>query len=301
MSKHYKKMALILIPACAGFCLALALGSAEEPSEFMQEELNKDLVHDALYALKAQDVNCINELFDTNYIHHLPFTEPPLTLDEMISRYYGDIPILCGNWVEPWIKETIVEGDKVVVHFVREFWLKHFPRSWLDSSIHVLSSEMWVLRIAGGKIVEGWSNSEPGPDDVSREDKNKVLVRDAIHALNEDPNDYTLPEQFDPDYSQSGPYFQITESKIESAGPLSIGGPVITDLRLLYIIADGDYVSVVVFWGMRPFSEVISNSYFQQASYFVYENKIHWSVVSKPVSYGPFVDELSADGDGLLE
>lgn len=146
MSSYYKKLLLILIPACVGFCLALALGSADEPTELCQLCQNKAIVREAILAFGAnpQDAN-VPDLFDPNYVQHIYPYEPP---------GYDPPPEQMGWYLTPYhnwglrFKFIIAEGDMVCV-LASEECDAGWPATYF---IH----QMAIFRIANGKIVEGW-------------------------------------------------------------------------------------------------------------------------------------------------
>ncbi len=146
MSKHYKKLILILIPACAGFCLALALGSAEQPTELCQLCQNKALVKQSILDLTDPNWYVILPLqFDPNYVEHVRTKwYDPAVGDEM-----NTFPYWLGHW--RWILKfdfIIAEGDMVAVLYT---WK---GGGWDD--INPTEIDMALYRIANGKIVEGW-------------------------------------------------------------------------------------------------------------------------------------------------
>lgn len=271
MSRHYKKLVLILISACAGFCLALSFGSAEEAPQLTEESCkschirlnwdpnykrhlpSEDLWNHfatiALYSLDARGwlSSELYNYWDPNYIHHLPSRDTPLTLDETRLLYQSFVRDNESVGFE--IIDIIGEGDKVAVRCNRWSGPPPGPRAGSDWSCYHLFSEIWILRIADDKIVEGWSVAEPGPDFRSQEEKNKTLVREAILAFDEDPYDANLPEQFDPNYVQHGPdTFPQEVPRPHNAITEWLGGFIPTSVIFHYIIAEGDMVSVLFFY-----------------------------------------------------
>lgn len=296
MSKHYKKLILLLIPLSVGFFLALALGSAEEPSELSQEEKNKHLVMDAIGALYLQDVNQVNELFDPNYIHHLPAKHTHFTLYETISWFHRFDDTFDDIRIRVNTRSFIAEGYRVVVLFHRDVYDSGVTAAGVHYDVTLFSSEIWILHIANGKVFESWSVSEPGLYAVSQEENNMALVRDAILVLNEDPSYATwidfdapyyaqwqsdgslkfafLPEQFDPNYIQWGPWdgSDVPPSPYDfRAGTLSLCGPFMVALNIERMFAQGD----MVFVQARGYFVIGSGDhYFQQATYRIANGKI---------------------------
>lgn len=147
MSKHYTKLLLLLILLPVWFFLSLALGSAEEPTELCQLCQNKALVKKSFNSLACGDVEQWYEFFDPNYIHHF-HSEYATTLEQVALMYSYDLNSGYQQSPYPVVEDIIAEGDKVVVYVIRmgdmEDWFK----------------EIWILRIANGQIVEGWSAQE---------------------------------------------------------------------------------------------------------------------------------------------
>lgn len=150
MSKHYKKLILLLIPACAGFCLALALGSAEEPPELCHLCQNKALVRDAILAC-GDDPYAANlpEQFDPNYIQLSPWSFldnaiVPLQPYEFALRHTSENGY--------WFKHIIAEGDMVAV-------LSAYATPD-DVAYGVTTLQFGIFRISNGKILWAWI----GPD-----------------------------------------------------------------------------------------------------------------------------------------
>ncbi len=276
MSKHYKKLLLILIPACAGFCLALALGSAEEPSELTQERINHALVRLALDALCSQDVDRVNEYFNPDYLHVPPrrFLQSTgyLSLEETISLFSRFDNRPSDTYLHWRIHRIIAEGNSVVVFF--DVTYSRYPSYSFGSIPYfvTLSCEVWRFAIIDGKIRYGWSFS----DDTPHEENNKALVREAILAFDEDPWDANLPEQFDPNYVQ--------HSLITGWGERPIphfSGCYYSDnfnpkpVTFRSIIAEGDMVSVRLQWSYWSHPEPLVNEYYAElAIYRIANGKI---------------------------
>ena len=148
MSRYYKKMLNLLIPLSVLFCLALALGSSEKPSELTQEEQNKVLVRQAILSFD-EDPNdhTLPEFYDPNYLQYGPTTggrEKPMPhysrgheLEGRVIRY---TPVT--------FEDIIAEDDMVAVRLEWDFWD-------IDNLIIEYYTEIAIYRISGGKIVEG--------------------------------------------------------------------------------------------------------------------------------------------------
>lgn len=163
MHRCYKKPISLLIPFSLGVCLTLALGLAEQSSEFSQEELNKVLVRQAL----TWEFDLSNDYFDSDYIHHLPnplgTVSIDLTLEETRTWLFrfGEPPSEACHYIH--IDDIVTEENKAVVRFQRMYLSYPYSPSPYPISVQLLSSEIWIWRIADGKIVEGWSVSNDTP------------------------------------------------------------------------------------------------------------------------------------------
>jgi predicted SnoaL-like aldol condensation-catalyzing enzyme len=277
MSK-YKNLILILllIPFSAYYFLSGVWGQSDEPSEFTQEEINKEIVRTAFSFQSHLGEDILYRGFDPNYIHHLAGHGPPLTLESTNSWLCRDslfYPI--GFYISARVMDIIAEGDKVVIRFYFELWYKR--ESWGNiSTQQFLSSDIWILRIAHGKIVEGWSISEPHGDTLSREGRMKALVREAILAFDEDPYDANLPEQFDPNYVQYGPTYASPEIPyphgfLEDFG----GGYAVIPVTFESIIAQGGMVSVRLSYDtIYPSQNDATGNAVELATYLIADGKI---------------------------
>ncbi len=148
MSKHYKKFILLVIPACVGFCLALALGWAEESSEFTQEEFNKALVKEAILAFDEDPYDkTLPELFDPNYVQYGPSTPFHQTPRPHFSGIFD-----AGQFItEPVTFDSIIaEGDMVSVCLI------YTIGGFIFYDPDFVFMELAIYRISRGKIVEGW-------------------------------------------------------------------------------------------------------------------------------------------------
>jgi len=148
MTKYYKKLLLLLIPLPVGFCLALALGSAEKTSELTQEEQNKALVRQAILAFN-EDPNdhTLPEFYDPNYLQYGPTTdwrEKPIPHysrgHELEGRVISYTPVT--------FEDIIAEDDMVAVRLSWDFWD-------VDNLTFEYHTEIAIYRISGGKIVKG--------------------------------------------------------------------------------------------------------------------------------------------------
>ena len=148
MSKHYKKLLLLLPLLPVWFFLSLAFGSSEQTSELTQEEQNKVLVRSAILAFdKDPNDHTLPEHFDPNYLQYGPTTES----QEKPIPHYSRGHELEGREIRytPVIfKEIIAEDDMVAVRIEWDFWD-------IDNLIIEYHSEIAIYSISGAKIIKG--------------------------------------------------------------------------------------------------------------------------------------------------
>lgn len=297
MSRHYKKLLLILFSLSLGFCLALALGAAEEDPELTQEELNKVFVRRALNALSTWELDLSNCYFDPNYIHHLPnplgTVSIALTLEETRTWLFRFDKPPSDMFHYVYIDDIVAEGNKAVVRFQRMNLSYPYSPSPYPISVYLLSSEIWTWRIADGKIVEGWSVS----DDTPHEKNNEALVKEAILAFDEDPYDANLPDLFDPNYIQIGPGYTefYSYGSPHHSGRYIDGVFVPEPVTFDSIIVEGDMVAVHLSYNDQYSDEPHSFRYYMElALYRISRGKIVEGWVSNIAS--DVVGGVSSDG-----
>ena len=153
-----KKLLLILTPLPVWFFLSLAFGSAGEPPDLCHLCRKKALVRQVIEAQGSQ-WESVEGLYDPNYIHH-DLTWPLHVFSQFSVHFYSVNPELIPE-VETIVEHIIAEGDKVSVCFL--WWNVDRGRhdvGYVDGDDWPFYTEMWIFRIANGKLVEGWSLSE---------------------------------------------------------------------------------------------------------------------------------------------
>lgn len=113
--------------------------------------------------------------------------------------------------------------------------------------------------------------------ELTQEEQNKVFVRQAILAFDEDPNDHTLPEFYDPNYLQYGPITGVQEKPIPhySRGHELEGRDIrYTPVTFEDIIAEDDMVAVRLEWDFWDIDNLIIEYYTEIAIYRISGGKI---------------------------
>lgn len=190
MSKHYKKLILLLIPACAGFCLALALGSAEEDPvvcnecivRIYLEEWGRDYYSDRgpmnpydwgpvevidflsgpcescrLEDNKALVKDAILAFDEDPYDANLPEQYDPNYVQHSPNTPYG--PGFDYRPTGPLMPESFFDKPFTFEHIIAQGDMVAVRVSWdyYNSSVTWLyPSQFATYRIANGKIVEAW-------------------------------------------------------------------------------------------------------------------------------------------------
>lgn len=113
--------------------------------------------------------------------------------------------------------------------------------------------------------------------ELPQEEQNKLIVEQAVLAFDKDPNDYTLPEFYDPNYLQYGP----TSGKHEKPIPHYSRGHGLEGRDIRYspvtiedIITEDDKVVVRLEWGFWDVDNFIIENYTEIAIYRIADGKI---------------------------
>ena len=125
----------------------------------MSTEDNKALVR-RLYeeVFNRGNLSTVDELLAADYIDHtaLPGTSPgPEGLKQFISMFRAAFPDLHFT-----IEDMIAEGDTVVVRQTYRGTHQGNLMGIPPTGKQVTISALHIYRVAGGKIVEGWVNSD---------------------------------------------------------------------------------------------------------------------------------------------
>jgi steroid delta-isomerase-like uncharacterized protein len=121
-------------------------------------EGNKALVRRTYDVINKRNLKAIDELVDPNYVGHIP-AFPPVQgiegLQQVFSTYLTAFPDMMAT-----IEDLIAEGDKVAARLT--FRGTHTgPMMGIPStSKQVTILAMNIFRVANGKLVEQWVNSD---------------------------------------------------------------------------------------------------------------------------------------------
>jgi len=113
--------------------------------------------------------------------------------------------------------------------------------------------------------------------DLTQEEQNKLIVRQAILAFDNDPNDHTLPEFYDPNYLQYGPTTGGYEKPIPhySRGHGLEGRDIrYSPVKFEDIIAEDDKVVVRLEWEFWDVDNLLIENYTEIAIYNIADGKI---------------------------
>ena len=124
----------------------------------MSEQQNKALVRRLFEESDNRRGELPTDLFAPDYVYHFPASPEPLPHQghvQMACMFYAAFPDLHHS-----IEDQITEGDKVVTRITirgtHQQELMGIPPTGRQISVTAIS----IDRIAGGKIVEEWVNSD---------------------------------------------------------------------------------------------------------------------------------------------
>lgn len=124
----------------------------------MSAEDNKTLVRRVYEeSINRRNLKVIDELIDPNYVDHIPGS--PVQgiegLQQAISTYLTAFPDL-----QMTIEDLIAEGDEVAARFTIRGTHTGELMGIPPTGRQVTVSALHILRVANGKIVEEWQNSD---------------------------------------------------------------------------------------------------------------------------------------------
>ena len=123
-----------------------------------REEKNKTIVLRAIEALKQGSWELFSKLHSKDFVLHEFGMEETSTSEDFEIGYRlarEELPE-----VQCTVEDLIAEGDKVAVRFT--FWIKAQGKydKVDDQGRIVMSTRIYIVRIAGGKIVEEWAECD---------------------------------------------------------------------------------------------------------------------------------------------
>ncbi len=119
----------------------------------MSEE-NKAIFRSIMDVVNSGNLGKADEVFDANYVEHsaAPDQAPGVEgFKQLISMFRSAFPDLNST-----VEDLIAEGDKVVGRVTASGTHKGELMGIAPSGNQVTISEIHIIRIAGGKVVEHW-------------------------------------------------------------------------------------------------------------------------------------------------
>ena len=124
----------------------------------MSTKDNKALVRRTYDVINKRNLKAIDELVDPNYVGHIP-AFPPVQgiegLQQVFSTYLTAFPDMTGT-----IEDLIAEGDKVAARLTFRGTHTGPMMGIPPTGKQVTLSAMNIFRVANGKFVEQWVNSD---------------------------------------------------------------------------------------------------------------------------------------------
>jgi len=122
----------------------------------MSTEQNKAIAYRSIDELwNGRNVEVIDELFAEDY-HDPTWNSRRAFKDSATALFAGEIPPDFHIAIE----DQIAEGDKVVTRWTWSFTHSVPIRGIAPTGKHISWTGISIYRLAGGKIVEGWDNSD---------------------------------------------------------------------------------------------------------------------------------------------
>ena len=122
----------------------------------MSTEQNKAIAYRAIDELwNGRNAEVIDELFAPEY-HDGPFKDRRAWKEAARNAMAGEIP----PDIHITIEDQIAEGDKVVTRWTWRFTHTVPFLGAAPTGKHITYAGISIYRLTGGKIVEGWANSD---------------------------------------------------------------------------------------------------------------------------------------------
>lgn len=122
----------------------------------MSLEQNKELVREVFAPLETI-MQTHDRLYGPDWVGHFPGMPP---LDAAGHRQYSEVMIGAFPDLERTIEDIVAEGDKVVARWTAAGTHTGEFQGIPPSGNYATSSGITIFRIAGGRIVEEWSESD---------------------------------------------------------------------------------------------------------------------------------------------
>ena len=104
---------------------------------------------------RTGDLSFVDRIFDSNYIQHVPGVPASMSVKQIFVALRAGIPDF-----QTTIEDLIAEGDRVAVRISWQGTHKGELMGIPPTGKHVKVTEMQIYRIANGKIVERWVESD---------------------------------------------------------------------------------------------------------------------------------------------
>ena len=150
-----KRVMMVVLIGLAVFGVVFA---GRGPEDMSREEKNKLLVKVAIGAMNAGDWVTLSEVYSPKFIQHSPGRSKPLTWEDLefgCRVIRKKIPTLRCE-----IEDIIAEGNKVAVRLRTVITYKETTYPGTRGADKVEVTEIDIMRIEGGRIVEEWCESD---------------------------------------------------------------------------------------------------------------------------------------------
>jgi predicted ester cyclase len=104
---------------------------------------------------RSGDLSFVDRIFDSNYVQHIPGVPPNMSVKQIFAALRAAIPDF-----QTTIEDLIAEGDKVAVRISWQGTHKGELMGIPPTGKHVKVTEMQIYRMANGKIVERWVETD---------------------------------------------------------------------------------------------------------------------------------------------
>jgi predicted ester cyclase len=104
---------------------------------------------------RTGDLSFVDRIFDSNYVQHVPGIPPSMSVKQIFAALRAGIPDF-----QTTIEDLIAEGDRVAVRIPWEGTHKGELMGIPPTGKHVKVTEMQIYRIANGKIIERWVETD---------------------------------------------------------------------------------------------------------------------------------------------
>jgi predicted ester cyclase len=104
---------------------------------------------------RSGDLSFVDRIFDSNYIQHVPGVPSSMSVKQIFAALRAGIPDF-----QTTIEDLIAEGDRVAVRISWEGTHKGELMGIPPTGKHVKVTEMQIYRMANGKIVERWVETD---------------------------------------------------------------------------------------------------------------------------------------------